>query len=138
MQTADKEAGIKPRKIPKAVEEGNDDCGDGLKGLGCSAHYTDAPRDSDTDSDGEEEICIALPAGLFAETYVDAFSMLPTLCYGRHNKVDMLELRVGSGGISQLAFSRGLSSGGNLDKRSDVDLGNNDAQDAAMHYQDDN
>eukprot|EP00959_Pyramimonas_sp_CCMP1952_P410303 8598945-Pyramimonas_sp.AAC.1 len=29
----------------------------------------------------------------------------------------------GSGGISQVAFSRGLSSGGNLDKRAYVDLG---------------
>eukprot|EP00959_Pyramimonas_sp_CCMP1952_P248598 5196359-Pyramimonas_sp.AAC.1 len=46
----------------------------------------------------------------------------------------MLELRGGSGGISQLAFSRGLSSGGNLDKRSLVDFGNKDVQDAVMHY----
>eukprot|EP00959_Pyramimonas_sp_CCMP1952_P113940 2382596-Pyramimonas_sp.AAC.1 len=48
----------------------------------------------------------------------------------------MLELRGGSGGISQLAFSRGLSSGGNLDKRAFVDLGNKDVQDAVMHYLD--
>eukprot|EP00959_Pyramimonas_sp_CCMP1952_P288367 6030064-Pyramimonas_sp.AAC.1 len=40
---ADEEAGIKPRKIPQLVEEGNDDCGDDLKGLGCSAYYTDVP-----------------------------------------------------------------------------------------------
>eukprot|EP00959_Pyramimonas_sp_CCMP1952_P045467 949867-Pyramimonas_sp.AAC.1 len=46
----------------------------------------------------------------------------------------MLELRGGNGGILQLAFSRGLSSGGNLDKRSFVDLGNKNVQDAAMHY----
>eukprot|EP00959_Pyramimonas_sp_CCMP1952_P021254 448424-Pyramimonas_sp.AAC.2 len=49
--------------------------------------------------------------------------------------VDLLELCGGSGGISQLAFSRGLSSGGNLDKRSYVDPGNKDVQDAVMHYQ---
>eukprot|EP00959_Pyramimonas_sp_CCMP1952_P448013 9381225-Pyramimonas_sp.AAC.1 len=45
----------------------------------------------------------------------------------------MLELRGGSGGISQLAFSRSLPSGGSLDKRSYVDLGNKGVQDAVMH-----
>eukprot|EP00959_Pyramimonas_sp_CCMP1952_P300924 6295716-Pyramimonas_sp.AAC.1 len=43
------------------------------------------------------------------------------------------ELCGGSGGISQLAFSRALSPGGNLDKRLYVDLGNKDVQDAVMH-----
>eukprot|EP00959_Pyramimonas_sp_CCMP1952_P095095 1988748-Pyramimonas_sp.AAC.1 len=38
--------------------------------------------------------------------------------------------------ICQLAFSRGLSSGGNLDKRVCVDLGNKEAQDAVLHYLD--
>eukprot|EP00959_Pyramimonas_sp_CCMP1952_P445954 9336753-Pyramimonas_sp.AAC.1 len=37
------------------------------------------------------------------------------------------------GGIS-LAFSRGMSSGRNLDKRIFVGLGNNEVQDAVMHY----
>eukprot|EP00959_Pyramimonas_sp_CCMP1952_P100898 2110600-Pyramimonas_sp.AAC.1 len=46
----------------------------------------------------------------------------------------MLELCGGGGGVSQLAFSRGLSSGGNLDKRSHVDFGSKDVQDAVMHY----
>eukprot|EP00959_Pyramimonas_sp_CCMP1952_P409897 8590554-Pyramimonas_sp.AAC.1 len=45
-----------------------------------------------------------------------------------------MELCGGGGGISQLAFSRGVSPGGNLDKRSFVDLGNKGVQDAAMHY----
>eukprot|EP00959_Pyramimonas_sp_CCMP1952_P312896 6549454-Pyramimonas_sp.AAC.1 len=36
----------------------------------------------------------------------------------------MLEPCGGVGGISRLAFSRGLSSGGNLDNRAFVDLGN--------------
>ena len=31
---AEKEAGIKPRKIKKHVEDGNDDCGEDLSGLG--------------------------------------------------------------------------------------------------------
>eukprot|EP00959_Pyramimonas_sp_CCMP1952_P195377 4085609-Pyramimonas_sp.AAC.1 len=48
----------------------------------------------------------------------------------------MLELRGESGGIPQLVFSRGLSSAGNLDTRSYVDLGSKDVQDAAVHYLD--
>eukprot|EP00959_Pyramimonas_sp_CCMP1952_P342012 7164889-Pyramimonas_sp.AAC.1 len=48
----------------------------------------------------------------------------------------MLELCGGIGGISQLALSRGMSSGGNLDKRSFVDLGNKEVQDAVVHYLD--
>eukprot|EP00959_Pyramimonas_sp_CCMP1952_P120993 2529878-Pyramimonas_sp.AAC.1 len=78
-------------------------------------------------------MCITFPAGQPAASYADVFSIIPTLCYGRHNKVDMLELCGGSGGISQLAFSRGLFSGGNLDKRTFVDLGNKDVPDAVMH-----
>eukprot|EP00959_Pyramimonas_sp_CCMP1952_P037184 777920-Pyramimonas_sp.AAC.1 len=74
------------------------------------------------------------PAGQHAESYADVFSIIPTLCYGRHNKVDMLELCGGIGGIFQLAFSRGMSSGGNLDKRAFADLANKEVQDAAMHY----
>eukprot|EP00959_Pyramimonas_sp_CCMP1952_P284348 5944142-Pyramimonas_sp.AAC.1 len=48
----------------------------------------------------------------------------------------MLELCEGGGGLSQLTFSRGLSSGGSLNKRSCDDLGNKDVQDAVMHYLD--
>eukprot|EP00959_Pyramimonas_sp_CCMP1952_P401587 8414466-Pyramimonas_sp.AAC.1 len=81
-QKADKKAGIKPRKIPEMVEEGNDDCGDDFKGLGCSANCTDVPLVSDTDSSGEEETFIALPAGQPAESHADVFSIIPTLCYG--------------------------------------------------------
>eukprot|EP00959_Pyramimonas_sp_CCMP1952_P040393 844660-Pyramimonas_sp.AAC.1 len=103
-----------------------------MKGLGCSAHYTDVPLDSDTDGDDEEETFITSPAGLPAESYAEAFSIIPTLCYGRHNKIDMLELRGGSGGTSQPALIQGWSSGGNLDKRSHVALGIKDVQHAVM------
>eukprot|EP00959_Pyramimonas_sp_CCMP1952_P230863 4825941-Pyramimonas_sp.AAC.1 len=48
----------------------------------------------------------------------------------------MPELCGGNGGKSQIAFSRSLSSGGNFDKRSYVDLGNEGVQDAVMHYLD--
>eukprot|EP00959_Pyramimonas_sp_CCMP1952_P299935 6273425-Pyramimonas_sp.AAC.1 len=46
----------------------------------------------------------------------------------------MLELRGGNEGISQLAFSRCLFSGGSLDKRSPADLENKEVQDAVVHY----
>eukprot|EP00959_Pyramimonas_sp_CCMP1952_P056877 1187444-Pyramimonas_sp.AAC.1 len=68
--------------------------------------------------------------GLPAESYAGAFSIIPTVCHGRHNKVNMLELCGRSGGISQLALSHGLSSRGNLGKRSYVDLGSKDVQGA--------
>eukprot|EP00959_Pyramimonas_sp_CCMP1952_P383119 8027926-Pyramimonas_sp.AAC.1 len=51
-QRADIEAGIQPRKIPKVVEEGDDDYSDDLKGIGCSAYCTDVPLDSDCESNG--------------------------------------------------------------------------------------
>eukprot|EP00959_Pyramimonas_sp_CCMP1952_P401978 8423275-Pyramimonas_sp.AAC.1 len=51
-------------------------------------------------------------------------------CAADDNKVDVLELCGGIGGISQLAFSRGLG------KRTFVDLGNQEVQDAVMYYLD--
>eukprot|EP00959_Pyramimonas_sp_CCMP1952_P180665 3777498-Pyramimonas_sp.AAC.1 len=55
----------------------------------------------------------------------------PSSHYLRGNLLNPTQ--IGVGGISQLAFSRGLPSGGNLDKRPFVDLGNKDVQDAVMH-----
>eukprot|EP00959_Pyramimonas_sp_CCMP1952_P008357 174753-Pyramimonas_sp.AAC.1 len=46
----------------------------------------------------------------------------------------MLELCGGEDGISELAFSRGLSSGGNLDKTTCADLGDPSVQRAVDHY----
>eukprot|EP00959_Pyramimonas_sp_CCMP1952_P443680 9288119-Pyramimonas_sp.AAC.1 len=46
----------------------------------------------------------------------------------------MLKLCGGLGKTSQLAFKRRLTSGGNLDKRTKVDLGNPQAQQAMEHY----
>eukprot|EP00959_Pyramimonas_sp_CCMP1952_P281021 5874183-Pyramimonas_sp.AAC.1 len=57
------------------------------------------------------------------DTHANIYRIVATLCYGHNNCVDMLELRGGEGGISELAFSRGLSSGGNLDNATYVDLG---------------
>eukprot|EP00959_Pyramimonas_sp_CCMP1952_P301758 6313897-Pyramimonas_sp.AAC.1 len=68
-------------RCPKSVEEGNDDCGDDLKGLGCSAYYTDVPLDSDTESDGEEGTLITLFARQLAESYSDVFTIAPSVLW---------------------------------------------------------
>eukprot|EP00959_Pyramimonas_sp_CCMP1952_P117436 2454864-Pyramimonas_sp.AAC.1 len=69
-QKVDKEAGNKPRGIPKLVEDGSDDCGEDLRGLGRGAYYTDVPLDTDGDDDGET---FELPAGLPADAHADVF-----------------------------------------------------------------
>ena len=56
-------------------------------------------------------------------TYHDVFSIVATLCYGHDNCVDMLELCGGDGGMSEMAFARGQTSGGSHDKRTKVDIG---------------
>eukprot|EP00959_Pyramimonas_sp_CCMP1952_P403921 8463864-Pyramimonas_sp.AAC.1 len=48
----------------------------------------------------------------------------------------MLELCGGIGGISNLAFQRGLTSGGNLDKRVQVNLDDPEVQRCVLHYLD--
>eukprot|EP00959_Pyramimonas_sp_CCMP1952_P151338 3166531-Pyramimonas_sp.AAC.1 len=65
----------------------------------------------------------SLPPTSMPDTHADIYSIVATLCYGHNDCVDMLELCGGEGGISKLAFSRSLSSGGNLDKTTCVDLG---------------
>eukprot|EP00959_Pyramimonas_sp_CCMP1952_P208337 4358158-Pyramimonas_sp.AAC.1 len=62
------------------------------------------------------------------DTHADICSIVTTLYYGHNNCVDMLELCGGEGGIAELAFSRGLSSGGSLDKAAYVDLGDPSVQ----------
>eukprot|EP00959_Pyramimonas_sp_CCMP1952_P180294 3770223-Pyramimonas_sp.AAC.1 len=71
-------------------------------------------------SDEEDDLVLALPTSL-PDTHADVYSIVATVCYGNNNCVDMLELRGGEGCMSKLAFSRGLSSGGNLDKTTCVD-----------------
>eukprot|EP00959_Pyramimonas_sp_CCMP1952_P368758 7724129-Pyramimonas_sp.AAC.1 len=110
------------------VDDGDDDCGEDLQGLGCGACCTDVSLGTDSDEDGEA--FIALPAGLPVDAHADVFSIIPTVSYGRNNEVDMLELCGGNVGVSHVAFSRGLSPGGNFDKRSYVDFGNKEVQDA--------
>ena len=84
----------------------------------------DARRDDSDDSKSDDEdIHLALPAGLPADARADAFAIIPALCRGKHDKVDMFELRGGICGMSRLALRRDLSPGGNLDKIALVDLG---------------
>ena len=93
------------------------------------------PEKDDTETDREaEEIFTASHAGppalagSPAGSHAAVFAILPTFCYGSNNSVDSLELCGGKGGIAQIAFRRGLSSGGNLDKLTSCDLGNPQVQ----------
>eukprot|EP00974_Lingulodinium_polyedra_P030745 2959555-Lingulodinium_polyedra.AAC.1 len=71
-----------------------------------------------------------------AETSTNVFSAVASLCYGYNKSVDLLELCGGAGRISQVAFCRGLVSGGNLDLRTNCDLGYPATQRAINHYLD--
>eukprot|EP00959_Pyramimonas_sp_CCMP1952_P265134 5544185-Pyramimonas_sp.AAC.1 len=68
------------------------------------------------------------------DSHADIYGIVATLCYGHNSCVDMLELCGGEGGISELPFSRGLSSGGNFYKTTCVDLGDPSVQRAVGHY----
>ena len=82
-QKADKEAGIKPRKIKKHIEFGNDDCGDDLKGLGLDTSAlhvsTDVPLEELDDDEDEEHMYIMLPSRTPAVADADIFTIIPTL-----------------------------------------------------------
>ena len=69
-------------------------------------------------------------------TYTNVYTAVATLCYGRYNQVDLIELCGGSGRISQVPFRRGLESGGNLDLTTHCDLGDPQVQQAVDHYLD--
>ena len=62
------------------------------------------------------------------------FAAIPYLCYGKHNKVDLIELCGGEGRISKVVIRRGLESGGNLDLVTGCDLGDPSTQRAVIHY----
>ena len=57
------------------------------------------------------------------DAHTNVFSAVAYLCYGKHNSVDLLELCGGEERISQVAFRRGLVSGGSLDLVTGCDLG---------------
>ena len=112
----DKEAGIKPKKRKKIVEPGNDDCGDDLSGLGSDITLLSCdviPEDIHDDSEDSDADLFITPPTPVTDNTTNIFSAVASLCYGRYNQVDLLELCGGAGRISQVAFRRGLLSGGN-------------------------
>ena len=74
----EKEAGIKPRKIPKHVEDGHDDCGADLKGLETMTATTLADSDdTDLDSDGDDYVTMTPNTLPIEQTGV--FHLIPSL-----------------------------------------------------------
>ena len=95
---------------------------------------TDVPIEELESDEDEENLFIHVPSRSPALEEADIFAIIPTLCYGSNGYVDMLELCGGEGGITKLAFRRGLTSGGNLDKKTNVDLGKPTIQRIIIHY----
>ena len=102
-----KAQGKKPVKRKKHVEDGTDDCGDALSGLGSAVSLLglDLPPEDPADSDESDDADVfyhvpkVIPDGT-----ADIFSVIASLCYGKHNSVDLLELCGGTAGISKAAF----------------------------------
>ncbi len=131
-----KEKGEKPKKKKIYTEPGNDDCGDDLSSLGKDIIYLsyDIFDDNpDTDIESEELYHLNVPVSI-PDGETNIWSAVATLCYGKHNKVDLVELCGGAGRISTVAFRRGLISGGNLDLVTGCDLGDPATQKAINHY----
>ena len=59
------------------------------------------------DSCEDEDMFIQIPTTINANT-TNLFSAVSHLCYGKHNKLDIVEFCGGAGRISQVAFQRGL------------------------------
>ena len=128
-----KEKGIKPKKRPKEIEPGKDDCGDDRRGLGdVQIHMCDVYNEDIRSEDDEDlHMILSMTPSI---TEADIFSIIPALCYGREAYVDILEFCGGQGRISKVAFKRGLTSGGNLDLTTGCDLGEPTVQYAINHY----
>ena len=126
-----KELGIKVKKKFKITEPGNDDCGDDIRGLGDDVILLTcdvAPENDDDTSDDEDNILFISIPRTTQDNTTNIFSAVSSLCYGRHKHVDLIELCGGAGRISQVAFRRGLISGGNLDLFTVFDLRDPSAQ----------
>ena len=91
-QKRDKEAGIKPKKRPKVVEPGSDDCGEDLSGLGrdVAAYGADMFPENVSES-SDEELFVAIPWSP-AQQDTDVFSAVASLCDSKHNQVDLVEI----------------------------------------------
>ena len=129
-----KEAGIAPKKKQKYTEPGNDDCGDDISGLGKDAVLLSCDMMcEDIEEEDDETMFLAIPSTL-SDDVTNVYSAVTYLCYGKNNRVDLVELCGGEGRISQVAFSRGLISGGNFDLVTGCDLGDPETQKALIHY----
>ena len=136
----DKEAGIKPTKRKHVVEPGTDDCGDDLTGLGpdiALLSFDVAPEHlEDDDTDDDDYDCFFSIPTTITDNHTSIESAISYLCYGKYNRVDLIELCGGQGRISTVAFRRGLESGENLDLVTGCDLGEPATQRAINHYLD--
>ena len=131
-----KEAGLKPKKKLKITEPGNDDCGDDISGLGPDAIMLSCDVMCEViDSSDDEDLFVTVPITI-QDPGTNIYSAVAYICYGKYNYVDLLELCGGAGRISQVAFRRGLVSGGNLDLVTGCDLGDPTTQTAINHYLD--
>ena len=129
-----KEAGIKPKKKYKYTEPGNDDCGDDISGLGKDAVLMSCDMIcEDIEEEDDASMFLAIPSTLHDDV-TNVYSAVTYLCYGKNNRVDLVELCGGEGRISQVAFRRGLISGGNFDLVTGCDLGDPKTQKALIHY----
>ena len=90
------------------------------------------PYENDDDM-SDSDLFITVPSCI-TDNHTNVYSAISTLCYGTNGSVDILELCGGTGGITHAAFRRGMSSGGNLDLTTQVDLGNPTTQKAVLHY----
>ena len=132
-----KEQGLKPSKRHKDIEPGTDDCGEDISGLGkeCILLSCDVLCEGVDSSDDDSRLHESIPMTI-KDPMGNVESIIAYLCYGKYNEVDLLELCGGDGRISQIAFRRGLTSGGNLDLTTGCDLGNPATQRALNHYLD--
>ena len=129
-----KEAGIAPKKKQKYTEPGNDDCGDDISGLGKDAVLLSCDMMcEDIEEEDDATMFLTIPSTL-SDDVTNVYSAVAYLCYGKNNRVDLVELCGGEGRISQVAFSRGLISGGNFDLVTGCDLGDPETQKALTHY----
>ena len=125
---------VRTKDLIRRLKESSD-CGEDLRGLGPEVKTLACDIDVEDMSDDDE------PVQYLSVPYVrtndhNIFSITSELCYGRNNRVDLIELCGGQGRISTVAFRRGLASGGNLDLVTGCDLGDPKVQEAVNHYLD--
>ena len=121
-----KEQGLKPKKKRIYVEPGDDDCGEDLSGLGKDIQmFMLDVYCEDIDESDQDESFTPIPHGQ------DQHEITYLTKHG--SRIDILELCGGTGRISEVAFRKGLTSGGNLDLTTGCDLGDAQTQLSLIH-----